>query len=128
MNAPVDAAYIAKQKLGADWSADRFIPQVKPQVIEPLLDSLPRLDAEVKTRMLIACVLAVGKQSRDGKPETERQELLNLLRRLTTLCKRDEDAWVKMMAAGAARLDGRLHLEDMEERSQLVRPGARDAF
>lgn len=116
-----DAAYIAKQKLGADWSADRFVPQVKPEIIEPVVEAVTRLDAEVKTRMLISCVLAVGKHSREpSRTPEERQELATQLQRLASACQVDEDSWVKVMAAGARRFDGRLHLKDMESESGVV--------
>jgi hypothetical protein len=71
----MDPISLAQNKLEADWSADRYVPFVTADHLRPLLADTPalvQLDAEVKTRMLIASLLAVGKlQPQDNQKPPE---------------------------------------------------------
>jgi len=118
----LEAAYIAKQKLSQDWTADRFVPQVKAEILQPLLQDVERLQSDVQARLVLACVLGVGKQSRDiGRLPEGREELTIVLNELVVVLGKSDDEWVRAMAAAAGPFDGRLHLSDMEAASKAVR-------
>jgi hypothetical protein len=120
--APVgpNLGYLLATRLSADWSADRF--QVKPELLSELSpDAFKSLDPLVKSRLLLACLMAAGRTaslgggsgvgSGGGSGGGGGSALGAQLARLREMALADEDAWVKVMGAAAGDFDGRLDMD-----------------
>ena len=109
-----DYVYVASAKLSGDWSADRFVHLVQPAVLQQLLEHFTELDPMVKTRLILACMLASPKQKADCR------EQLAALAQAATL---DDDEWVKVTGAAVGDFSGQFDLEAVRHVSQVVSGG-----
>ncbi len=135
------AFLVASTKLANEWSANRCVPHISSEWLDELLSdpSLGQLNSMAKIRLLLAGLLALDKVpdvtdtataaaaggSRQAKQQQafERAELQRALQRLRDVVGAEADEWVKVMAAAAGPLDGRLHLESVMQRSPAVSLG-----
>ncbi|GBF96764.1 hypothetical protein Rsub_09620 [Raphidocelis subcapitata] len=102
-------SYLVNSRLGEDWSAERF--QIKPEVVSQLTEeAFAALDPLVKTRLLLAAVMAGGRARAAPAAAHQAAALGAQLRRLRGMALADDDAWVKVAGAAAGEFDGRLDM------------------
>lgn len=133
------ALLVANTKLANEWSANRCVPHISSDWLEELLADpagLGQMNSMAKIRLLLAGLLALDKApdvtaaaaasaggGRQGASEQQQQqwaELQHSLQRLRDVLGAEADEWVKVMAAAAGPLDGRLHLDAVMQRSPAV--------
>ncbi|KAF6265081.1 hypothetical protein COO60DRAFT_1114469 [Scenedesmus sp. NREL 46B-D3] len=120
-----DAFTVATTKLSQDWSANRCVSHVNEDWLNTLLDDarFSSIDAMLKVRLLLAGMVALNQQppaSQGSDSLPEREGLQGSLARLQAAAATDADEWVKVTAAAAGQLDGRLDLAAVMQQSAVV--------
>jgi hypothetical protein len=95
------------------------------------------MNSMAKIRLLLAGLLALdkapdvtdagaaaGTRQANQQQAGQRAELQRALQRLQDVVGSEADEWVKVMAAAAGPLDGRLHLQAVMQKSPAVSRGA----
>lgn len=141
------ALLVANTKLANEWSANRCVPHISSDWLEELLADpagLGQMNSMAKIRLLLAGLLALDKapdmtaaasatagggrqaseQQQQQQQALKRAELQRSLQKLQDVLGGEADEWVKVMAAAAGPLDGRLHLDAVMQRSPAVSSGA----
>lgn len=116
-----DPYFVATTKLSQDWSANRCVSHVNDAWLDSLLDDerFFSMDPIVKVRLLLAGMVALNQPALQSN-EGAREQLRGSLARLQQAAATDADEWVKVMAAAAGQLDGRLQLEAVMQQSAVV--------
>jgi hypothetical protein len=120
-----DAFTVATTKLSQDWSANRCVSHINEDWLNALLDDarFGSMDPMLKVRLLLAGMVAVNQQvpaNNSSSNVPAREGLQGTLARLQAAAATDADEWVKVTAAGAGQLDGRLDLAAVMQQSAVV--------
>lgn len=133
------AFLVANTKLAHEWSVNRCVPHISSEWLDELLSdpSLGQMNSMAKIRLLLAGLLALdkapdvtdagaaaGTRQANQQQAGQRAELQRALQRLQDVVGSEADEWVKVMAAAAGPLDGRLHLQAVMQKSPAVSRGA----
>lgn len=120
-----DAFTVATTKLSQDWSANRCVPHINKDWLHALLDDarFGSMDPMLKVRLLLAGMVALNQQSpasNSSSSDPARERLQGALAALQAAAATDADEWVKVTAAAAGQLDGRLDLAAVMQQSAVV--------
>jgi hypothetical protein len=122
-----DAFTVATTKLSQDWSANRCVPHINEDWLNALLDDARSagMDPPMKVRLLLAGMVALNQQqpnsqSNSSSSDPAREGLQEALARLQATAAKEADEWVKVTAAAAGQLDGRLDLAAVMRQSAVV--------
>lgn len=118
-----DPYLVTTTKLSQEWSANRGVPHISEQWLEALLadERFSKIDSMVKCRLILASVLALNQPAYQDNIAAK-AELQRSLQKLQKAVAGD-DEWVKVLAAAAGPLDGRLHLDTVVQQSAVVSYG-----
>jgi hypothetical protein len=106
------------------------VPHITEDWLNTLLDDARSagMDPMLKVRLLLAGVIALNQQQPNGQSSSSsssssnpaRDGLQDALARMQSAAATDADEWVKVTAAAAGQLDGRLDLAAVMRQSAVV--------
>lgn len=115
-----DPYTVTTTKLSQEWSANRGVPHISDKWLDALLsdERFSKIDSMVKCRLILAGVLALNQSAyhHNAAAKSHLQRSLHKLQRAVA----GDDEWVKVLAAAAGPLDGRLHLDAVVQQSAVV--------